>query len=520
MRSLARAVGAACLCAGLVSAGSASPEANDPGEQRAGRYFESIRHSPPEEWAFLREMPKGADLHNHLSGAVYAESYVKWAADGGLCLQTQTLAVSAPPCDPKKSQAPLAAELADPAKNVYRDLIDAWSMRDWTLSRQSGHDHFFDTFAKFGAAGASHTGAMIAEVAARAARGHVSYLELMITPDGGRAAAAGLAAGWTGDADAAIAALERPAPGSSTTALDLAASTAVQTLRSAEAEERRLLQCDSAHADPGCAVTVRWLYQVSRASALPAVFGQLALGFKLASDPDRTLVVGLNMVQPEDSPGSMDNFSTEMRMIQALRTRYPKAHVTLHAGELAPGLVPPEGLSFHIRDSVEIAGAERIGHGVDVMHETDADALLDEMAAKHVMVEICLTSNDVILGIRGRDHPLAMYLRHGVPVALATDDEGVSRSDLSAEFVKATDEQGLGFQDLKAMARTSLEFAFISGASLWRDARRFSPVSECSNGTLGQSTPPAACQTFLDASPKAKLQWELEKQFLAFEKKY
>jgi adenosine deaminase/adenosine deaminase CECR1 len=520
LRSLVGAIGVAILGAGVVLARPASPAASDPGEQRASRYFESIRHSPPEEWAFLREMPKGGDLHSHLSGAIYAESYVKWASEAGLCLQTQTLAVSPPPCDQKKSQAPLAAELADPSKNVYRDLIDAWSMRDWMLSRQSGHDHFFDTFARFGPAGVGHTGAMIAEVAARAARGHVSYLELMITPDGGRAAAAGLAAGWTGDADAAIAALARPAPGTSTLALDLAASASVELLRNAEAAERRLLECDTPRADPGCAVTVRWLYQVSRASALPAVFGQLALGFRLASDPDRTLVVGLNMVQPEDSAGSMNNFSVEMQMIKALRAHYPKAHLTLHAGELAPGLVPPEGLGFHIRDSVEIAGADRIGHGVDVMHETDADGLLDEMAAKHVMVEICLTSNDVILGIRGRDHPLAMYLRHGVPVALATDDEGVSRSEMSAEFVKAADEQGLGYQDLKAMARTSLEFAFISGASLWRDARRFSPVQECSNGTLGQATASATCQGFLDANPKAKLQWQLEGQFLVFEKKY
>ena len=123
------------------------------------------------------------------------------------------------------------------------------------------------------------------------------------------------------------------------------------------------------------------------------------------------------------------------------------------------------------------------------MHETDALALLDEMATKRVMVEICLTSNDLILGIRGRDHPLTMYLRHGVPVALATDDEGVSRSEMTAEYLRAAEDQQLGYQDLKAMARTSLEYAFIPGASLWRDARRFLPANECSSGSLGQMTP-------------------------------
>jgi hypothetical protein len=511
VRVTGRGLVAAIAGAFALSASAPASLASDSAEQRAGRFFESIRRSPPEEWAFLREMPKGGDLHNHLSGAVYAESYLKWAVDAGLCLQARTFVLSAPPCDPKRDQALLSADLADPSRNVYRDAIDAWSMRNWTLSHESGHDHFFDTFGKFGLAGSGKTGAMLAEVASRAARGHVSYLELMITPDNGRAAAAGLAAGWSGDADATLGVLD--------SSLTAAAAEAVSTLRAAEADKNSVLGCATAMPDPGCAVTVRWIYQVLRAIPQPAVFAQLALGFRLASDP-ASLVVGLNMVQPEDSPASMANFGPEMRMLKALRARYPRAHVTLHAGELVPGLVPPEGLSFHIRDSVEIAGAERIGHGVDVMHETDAIGLLDEMAAKRVMVEICLTSNDVILGISGRDHPLAMYLRHGVPVALATDDEGVSRGDLPAEFVKAADDQQLGYQDLKAMARTSLEFAFLPGPSLWRDPRRFAPVGECSSGALGQPTPGAACQGFLAGSEKARAQWDLERQFAAFEKRF
>jgi hypothetical protein len=488
------------------------PPVYDQGEQRASRYFESIRHQPPEEWAFLKQMPKGGDLHSHFGGAIYAESMIGWAVQRGLCIQLQTYALSAPPCDPKAGQAPIASEINDARKNTYRNAIDAWSMRNWQQSGQSGHDHFFDTFDKFLPALQGHDGEMLAEVVSRAARGHVSYLELMTTPDAGGAAVLGAAAGWHGDAAAAVSALD--AGGISRVVTQTASA-----LRSTEATKDRLLHCNTPQADPGCAVTVRWLYQVLRAIPPGSVFGQLVLGFHLASDPS-SLVVGLNMVQPEDSPGSMQQFAAEMQMIKALRPMFPQAHLTLHAGELAAGLVPPDGLSFHIRDSVEIAGAERIGHGVDVMHETDAIALLDEMATKRVMVEICLTSNDLILGIRGRDHPLTMYLRHGVPVALATDDEGVSRSEMTAEYLKAAEDQQLGYQDLKAMARTSLEFAFVPGASLWRDARRFIPVNDCSNGTLGQMTMPTACQTFLASSEKARLQWDLERQFSAFEKRY
>ncbi len=73
----------------------------------------------------------------------------------------------------------------------------------------------------------------------------------------------------------------------------------------------------------------------------------------------------------------------------------------LHAGELTLQIAAPEEM-FHIRASVEKAHAERIGHGVDVMHEPQPLQLFKEMAAKHVLVEICLTSNDVILGVTGQ----------------------------------------------------------------------------------------------------------------------
>ena len=48
-------------------------------EYRTGAYFETIRNQPEPLARFVREMPKGGDLHNHLSGVVYAESYIQWA---------------------------------------------------------------------------------------------------------------------------------------------------------------------------------------------------------------------------------------------------------------------------------------------------------------------------------------------------------------------------------------------------------------------------------------------------------
>jgi adenosine deaminase len=112
---------------------------------------------------------------------------------------------------------------------------------------------------------------------------------------------------------------------------------------------------------------------------------------------------------PEDGYISMRDYALQMRMLDYLHAQYPKVHITLHAGELSRGHGAPEGLKFHIRMAVEEGHAERIGHGVDVMYEDRPWELMKEMAERHVMVEVNLTSNDVILKVRGADHPFMLY---------------------------------------------------------------------------------------------------------------
>src|SRR6201988_1220899 len=467
-------------------------------ERKTARYFDSIRKSPPQQWAFMLRMPKGADLHNHLSGAVYAESYIQWAAESGLCVDIETMALLPPQqssrCenDPTSQQPPVSLALTNSV--IYRTMIEAWSMRNWQLSGQSGHDHFFDAFGKFGPATYNQSARMLAEVVARAARGHVLYIELMLTPDGTStgvvSAQIGNKVGWDGDFENTLAKLKA-------NGIDAPPATGIQNLRDAEAEKDRLLKCGTPQSDPGCSVTIRYIAQVARNAPLGMVFAQMVTGFALANDPN-SKVVALNLVQAEDALNSMQNFSLHMQMLRFLRPMYPRAHLSLHAGELAPGMVPPEGLSFHIRDSVIVAQANRIGHGVDVMHETNPYDLFREMVRRNVLVEVCLTSNDSILGISGRAHPLASYLKHGVAVALATDDEGVSRSEMSREYLRAVEDQGLGYPQLKRMARHSLEYAFIPGPSLWSDEKRFVPVAQSRADVALMKLTSANCRSFVD----------------------
>jgi len=417
------------------------------------RRFNAIKHNPALLLPFLREMPKGGDLHNHLSGAIYAESYLRWSAEDGLCLATATLTLVAGPCDPSAGKPPATAVQQNAA--LYGQAIDAMSMRHWNPAL-NGHDHFFATFAKFGPA-SQRTGDMLAEVASRAAAEHVAYLELMLTPDGNEAANRGRAAGWTPD----FAAMREKLL--SAGFKDAVVAESKKRLDAAEARKRDLLHCGGVDADAGCKVTIRYIVQVSRAGAPEMVFGQILSGFELAGADSR--IVSLNLVQPEDDPNAVRNFSLEMQMLDFLHKLYPAVPITLHADEYGPGLVAPEVLRFHIRDSIRLGHASRIGHGVSVMQEDDAIGLLKEMAAKRVLVEIALSSNDLILGVKGKQHPLRTYLQYGVPVAIATDDPGVSRSTHTQEFQKAVEEQDLDYPTLKKLARNSIEYSFADPAT-------------------------------------------------------
>jgi adenosine deaminase len=140
------------------------------------------------------------------------------------------------------------------------------------------------------------------------------------------------------------------------------------------------------------------------------------------------------------------------------------------------------------------------------------------MAQNHVMVEIAFSSNDLILGISGKNHPFPIYRKHNVPVSLSTDDEGVSRINLTHEYVRAVETYNLRYADLKQMVRTGMEHSFQQGESLWQSRDVFkSVVAACSKDPLGADKPSSSCADFLKSSEKATQQWDLERRFRQFE---
>lgn len=143
------------------------------------------------------------------------------------------------------------------------------------------------------------------------------------------------------------------------------------------------------------------------------------------------------------------------------------------------------------------------------------------MAARNVMVEINLTSNDQILGVSGDDHPLPIYIKYGVPVAISSDDEGVARSDMTHEYLRAVEGYRLPYTELKRMTRQSIEHSFLPGESLWASTKEgFRAAPACAGDAVGGEKPSAGCAKFLAANERAREQWKLELAFRQFESKF
>jgi hypothetical protein len=116
---------------------------SDPAAERTAKHLESVRENPAALMDFLDRMPKGGDLHHHLTGAVYAENYIDYAVEDGLCIDRVAATLTPPPCDPVQGRVPAAQALTDfPLRN---HVIDTWSIRNFVPGpddRDVRH-HFF-----------------------------------------------------------------------------------------------------------------------------------------------------------------------------------------------------------------------------------------------------------------------------------------------------------------------------------------------------------------------------------------
>jgi len=452
--------------------------------------------------AFLRAFPKGGELHNHMGAGTPPEDLLAWAAEDGLCVDTVELAIRLTCSGPNLK--PAAEVQAD--ETLRSALIDSLTTRKPGFRDRSGHDQFFTAFDRRGAL-PKRAGDGLAITLEGLARQNTFYAELMFTPQFVPSRALGARVGWKGDPAATKAALAEAG-------IDKLVPAARADADRVLARAREVMKCDTPQASPGCQVTVRFLFQAMRMGPPEQTMAQLQLGAATVAADER--FVGLQLVAPEDGFDATRYYDLHMRIVAELTDRGRATPVALHAGEVTLKLVSPQSLSHRVHDAVRIAGARRIGHGVALPDEVGADETAEEMARRGILIEVQMLSNQIILEVHPADHPYAWFRKKGIPVALSTDDSGISRTELSSDYVAAV-KNGATYADLKSAARNAIAFSFLAGEGLWTDPNVYrKPVKACA-GQIGNAEPRGACADLVARSDKAREQWRHERLLREFE---
>ncbi|HYD80076.1 MAG TPA: adenosine deaminase [Paucimonas sp.] len=471
------------LCAAVLAFGAANAHAKDTAAhdarhnaRHARAYYEQLLSGSKPQLAELNllmtMLPKGGDLHHHYSGAIYAETYLDWLGRQGYCVYRQD--------DPTKGQQKYRIETKpapEPDKNClkadairkdnrfYREVLMKWSDKDYgnhSHQQVPPDEHFFDTFGYFGPISAYATKEGLRQLKERAKAENLQYLETML-----RSAPAT-------DHPELGARIDALPPDASDDAVRQALAPFADFLAHDETARKRIADYARGVADDIAGLddadfTLRAQTYVSRNSAPSKVFSSLYAAFAAASG--NPAIVGVNIVGPENGYVALRDYKLHMRMFRFLKQRFPSVRLALHAGELTLGMVPPEDLRGHIREAVEVAGAERIGHGIDLAHEDRPDQLIETLKRRNVAVEVNLTSNEFILGVKQEAHPVTIYLRHGVPFVISTDDAGVSRNNLSGEYLLFVSRYKPSYETLKRTVYNSIRYSFLPPGDKERQLR-------------------------------------------------
>ena len=113
-----------------------------------------------------------------------------------------------------------------------------------------------------------------------------------------------------------------------------------------------------------------------------------------------------------------------------------------------------------IRDSIDVLGAVRIGHGIAAASD---QTLMDDLVARDIVLEVCPTSNICTRAVAEmEDHPFNVLRSAGVRVTLNSDDPGMFDTDLNREYLVANEVFGLDAPALTELARESVRASFAS----------------------------------------------------------
>lgn len=411
-----------------------APAAVPPAHDDPAAWFENFKAEASDEelYRLLYAMPKGGDLHNHLSGSIISEWFYELALEQAKRGYRYYTRVAINNCRPYGGNAfvesPYLLMFVNVQESTYQSLDDCEKSEYLPLDALEGEqkaawmdslrldknwesrDEFFQThWQRMGDLYLNPyvaADALVLNMQSFADEG-LRYMESMIGVLGFIDAQG---KGITPDAVADIYRQRLQDEDALATGVDVRLQTTIlRFLPSAEEELRYLYDFTFRHRD---------------------------------------LFVAVNMVGREDNDkGYPLRFLPTLR---ELRQDYHSVRLSIHAGEV-------DEPNFHVRDTL-LLGADRIGHGVNLITDGDTMRL---MRHGPYLVEINLVSNLLLDYVDDySQHPFPEYLRTGIPVALSTDDRGMWDSNITDEFFVAVKEFNLNWEELVQLSRNSLRYSF------------------------------------------------------------
>jgi len=431
--------------------------------QSAESYLEKNRNNEALLTAFFQQMPKGGDLHHHFSGSVYAEPLLERAIAEDFYLNIETMAVS------KTKPATGNWQTFSSLKNIgkldfyQQQIMQTWSVKDYNGSVPSD-DLFFDSFMKFEPTIQGHFAEGMLELKKRAIAENVSYIETQLSTIPCDMNVADLAdfnsklrkAAAQRDEKAVLKLLDElyksfQKKDAKKYAEDFNTNFLAKLHKDLKIDDERF--------------TMRYQNFVLRFMEPVDLFKNLTIAF--ISSGESKLTAGVNIVSPEHGENSMKDYWLHMVMFKYCHSKFPDVKYTLHAGELTLGLVQPEELTWHINDAIYIAGANRIGHGVDIAYESNSYDLLKYMSKNNIPIEINLVSNEFILKVKENRHPFTLYKEFNVPIVISTDDAGILRSNMTEQYVLlAKRYPDVTYETIKKYVYNSINYSFIQDESV------------------------------------------------------
>ncbi|TLU57848.1 MAG: adenosine deaminase [Chlorobium sp.] len=440
-----------------------SAQKSDQSREKVKAYFNRLaadaRAHGAELRMFLNLMPKGGDLHQHFTGTTYAETYLDFVKKENCWISRKDFSVITPR-DKEKLPDTLSVDKLRSDNKMLSEFYQVWSDKDFSnhYHDESAPDvQFFGTFANFSTI-LKYDGSLYTEglkiLKNRAKLENVQYIEQMFVSPGYKKKDA------TFDNQCRKSIANNNIPELQRTFQDFVTVVKADSLyqKAVPGYLKQVKSCADAVNDES--FTLRFQSYVSRNDSPAEVFSSLYTAFCEADKSD--LVVGVNIVNAENAPVAMSDYSLHMQMFRYMKELFPGVKTSMHAGELTIGMVRPEDLAWHITDAVMVAQANRIGHGVDIGYEVNALEVLSFMRDKKIAVEINLTSNEFILGVKDGEHPVRLYLDQGVPVVLTSDDEGVSRNNLTDDYVNLVQRYGITYEPLRAIVTNSIRYSFLN----------------------------------------------------------